>query len=208
MREVPLATVDVRVPPRRETLRRRLADLSLPPRTQALLGDSCSPEATATATIRTRLRTLVNHLVCGSTDSARYDRAVSVLVGLGPGLTPTGDDLLVAILAMGRLLSGGREAIVSRPAVDGLAAAIATRPAGLTTEVGQQLLTASVAGRYPEPLAAFVAALGERGSDREMLNALVTRLTAIGAHSGADWLAGVVALGRACTGKETPCSGA
>lgn len=245
MTDIPLATVDAAGRPSGAMLRRRLADLALPARTAALLGDSCRPKsgvrpstgsghgelveprsplstpdtghrtpddsiaAAASAEIFAALHALVGHLASGDADAACYERAVARLVGLGPGLTPTGDDLLVALAATSRLLSGadnggnGHGVLISRAAADALAGAVATLPPIVTTEVAHHLLRESAAGRFPEPLAAFLRALGDRRVDRETLVRLADRLISTGAHSGADWLAGVVALARACTRENT-----
>jgi hypothetical protein len=224
--EIPLATVDVASPPDRGVLQRQLADLPLPPRVIALLGDApnegpgpLSAGSTrgtapfsdgATEAIRPALRTLVDRLVGGEANAAGYQGAVAQLTGLGPGLTPTGDDLLVALVAASRLFAMDGDGangisphgLLGRGAGDALAAAIAQLPTGLTTDVAQHLLSASVVGRFPAPLAAFVSALGDPRVDRETLAALAERLAATGAHSGADWLAGVVALARACAGGQ------
>ena len=223
MKEVPLARLDVQRPPRRTALGRQLAEIQLPARTAALLREMgpaplipgvsrvAAGEA-ATAAVGAALRTLVGHLAAGSTDPAGYRSAAAALAGLGPGLTPTGDDVLVALVATSRLLSAGptgAAVLLPRAAADELAAAVAGLPSGVTTEIAQHLLAESVAGRYPEPLAALVAALGDSRADRGALNTLVERLVATGAHSGADWLAGVVALASACLGahghRESAC---
>jgi hypothetical protein len=90
--------------------------------------------------------------------------------------------------------------VLPTAATDEFAAAVAALPAGLTTTVAHTLLSQAAERRFPEPLAAFVGALGDPAVDRESLARLLERLVATGAHSGADWLAGVVALARACVG--------
>jgi hypothetical protein len=189
----------------RAILRCQLADLPLPPRSAALLagagaGGSEDPPYCATssdlAAINAALSALVGCLAGGITDPISYHRAVARLVGLGPGLTPTGDDLLVALVATSRRLASAD--VLPTAAADEFAAAVAALPAGLTTTVAHALLSQAAEGRFPEPLAAFVGALGDPAVDRESLARLVERLVATGAHSGADWLAGVVALARGC----------
>jgi hypothetical protein len=212
MSGVPLGAIGVSGAPSRATLQRQLSELTLPPRTTALLRTDAETQpglvsgvasrgAPVTAAIANALRTVVEQLASGSTDSISYQRAVSRLVGLGPGLTPTGDDLLIALLATSRLLSRGSHGLLSCGAAEALRTAVASLPTGLTTEVGEHLLSASVAGRFPLPLAAFVTALGDPYADRVTRGALAQRLAETGAHSGADWFAGVVALAQACVGQ-------
>jgi len=213
VRDIPLGAVDAASPPNRAVLQRQLADLSLPVRTAALLGEVVEERTSddrATAALRLALRTLVEHLAHGEADPTCYQRAVARLAGFGPGLTPTGDDLLVALAAASRLFAmtgdrgtgGGASGLLARRAAEALAAAIAQIPAGLTTDVAQHLLNEGAGGRFPTPLAAFVRALGDPRVDRAVLAGLVEQLAATGAHSGADWLAGVVALARACVGER------
>jgi hypothetical protein len=204
-----LATVRAAAPLDRATLRCHLADLPLPPRSAALLSGAAaggsddspcgiagrSPDLAAAAAIGTALGALVGWLAGGITDPICYRRAVARLVGLGPGLTPTGDDVLVALVAMSRRL--GHAGVLPAAVADALAAAVADVPAGLTTPTAHALLSQAVDGRFPEPLAALVGALGDPAVNREALARLVEQLVATGAHSGADWLGGVVALARA-----------
>jgi hypothetical protein len=203
---IPLATVRATGPFGRAMLRCQLADLRLPPRSAALLagaglgGSEAPPDCAAMsdlaaiAAINAALGALVGCLAGGITDPISYHRAVARLVGLGPGLTPTGDDLLVALVAASRRLAMAD--VLPTAAADEFAAAVAALPAGLTTTVAHFLLSQAAEGRFPETLAAFVDALGDPAVDRETFARLLERLVATGAHSGADWLAGVVALAR------------
>ncbi len=214
-----MAAVDAAAPPCPAALRDQIGHLSLPTRTAALLGDTPedgspwphprssrarvarSPEASAVAELCAALHTLVGHLACGATDVASYRNALARLVGLGPGLTPTGDDLIVAIVAASRVLSlgdaVGGEPLIARAAAEALATAVFALPPTSTTDVAHHLLYESAAGRVPVPLASLVGVLGDPRADRDTVTLLVARLVTTGSHSGADWLAGVVALCRA-----------
>ncbi len=177
------------------------------PKTSGFRHDTTKDTTGATKAVGAGLRTLVALLAEGDGDAEAYRRAVAHLVGLGPGLTPSGDDLLVAVLATARRLGAG--AVLNGSTATRLAAALAEVPAGKTTGVAHEMLAAAAEGRFPAPLAGFVAALGDAGVGFEALAALVQRLTAVGAHSGADWLAGVVALSAACLaskGERCPTS--
>jgi hypothetical protein len=112
-------------------------------------------------------------------------RAVAALVGLGPGLTPSGDDFLCGFLAA---------AWARRPEPDpggGLVAALNRAVAaslGATGEISASLLRVAIRGHWPTPLADLARALaGDRSS--EALDGL-ERLCALGGSSGADLATG------------------
>ena len=124
--------------------------------------------------------------------SAPGDGLDPALTGRGPGLTPTGDDLLVGLAAMSRRLVGGgpgeaRAAVAYSTALAGL-------PASETTPAAHLLLRHASEGRFPAVLASAVEMLGNPNADAETLRTLTERLAAVGAHSGADLLAGALAL--------------
>jgi len=196
---IELTTVPPAAPLSPGVVRRHLADLRVPSRTAALLaedGTGSDAEGPATSAIRAGLTAIVSALASGTTDALCFQRGVRRLVGVGPGLTPTGDDVLVALVATSRRLAAG--GLLQEAAADQFAAAVATRPPGRTTAVADHLLAEAAEGRFPQPLAVFVAALGDPGVDRATLAGLTDRLAATGAHSGADWIAGVIALTRVC----------
>jgi len=102
--------------------------------------------------------------------------AARSLLGLGPGLTPAGDDCLVGWLAGCRTAS---------PAGRALAEAVGSRllreAAGRTGQLSRAFLGAVVAGEVAEPVRDFVLAPDETR---------LAGLLALGATSGADLLAG------------------
>jgi hypothetical protein len=200
---IPLAQVPAATPLCRVALGRHLGDVRLPPRSAMLLRTDLPGRETADEradggagpAVRVALRALVGHLWIGSADAVCVQQGVGSLVGLGPGLTPTGDDVLVALVATSRRLANG--GLFSAASTDRLAAAVAAIPEGRTTPVAHHLLSEATRGFFPRPLASLVGALGDPNVDSERLAGLVARLAAIGAHSGADWLAGALALANA-----------
>ncbi|MEN6369417.1 MAG: DUF2877 domain-containing protein [Thermotogota bacterium] len=125
---------------------------------------------------------------CAAPDPA----ALFALVGLGTGSTPSGDDLLVGILAgltaMSALSAAGQELEALRQVLAGVS--LRTHPAS------RQMLTAAADGAFPEPLLPLVSALGNARAAEELESAAV-RVLALGASSGRGFLAGVLAsLGR------------
>jgi hypothetical protein len=113
----------------------------------------------------------------GARDPRGCLRAAIRLLGLGPGLTPAGDDVVIGWVVALRALGGpsGR-ALVRR-----VAAPLATAAATRTTTLARALLAAALAGHVAEPVRAFVA----RPDPAE-----VAAVLALGASSGADFLAG------------------
>ncbi len=92
----------------------------------------------------------------------------------------------------------GEDALEAEGVEARAAVAFATSLAGLagadTTPAARKLLTQASSGAFPFVLADFVEAIGNPGARPEHLRAITERLTATGAHSGADLLAGAVAL--------------
>jgi len=82
-------------------------------------------------------------------------RTATRLIGLGPGLTPAGDDVMAGTMA-GLVLLG-------HPAADRFAAAVTALAAGRTTELSRALLRHAAAGRVSAEYAAVLHGLvGER----------------------------------------------
>lgn len=191
----------------------RWAPLPLPQRTRVLLGLDPVPEAGVEAAALRRaaagLRALADALVTARPDpgtteerpdapsrdaagAAAWDRRVRALAGLGPGSTPTGDDLLVGFAAAGKVLAdAGR---VSPSACDAFLAALQRLPADVTSPVGREMLAHAARGSFPEPLLALVACWREPRRDAADVVAAMTALADVGAHSGADMLAGALAV--------------
>jgi Protein of unknown function (DUF2877) len=122
-------------------------------------------------------------------------RAVAGLVGLGSGLTPSGDDVLAgAVVALRALERGGS------PGPAGLASDLA-RATGCraTTALSAALLQDAGRGRCIPELAAFLEAV-DRGGD---LPPVVSRLVAVGHSSGAAMGHGaILVLTTAHVGRE------
>ena len=119
----------------------------------------------------------------GNLEASACVGAVADLVGLGPGLTPSGDDFLVgALAALDALGQTNIRAVLGRAVV---AAADRTSP------LSASLLRAAAAGHVSENLHTMVAALvtGDAG-------AAMATAARIGHTSGFDALAGAVVTGR------------
>ena len=108
--------------------------------------------------------------------------AARPLVGLGPGLTPSGDDALVGIEAALRALGHPAAGFLARALDD-----VTER----TTDVSTALLRRAARGEFTERIQRLLAALLDE-NDSE-LPAAIERAVAWGATSGRDCLLGVIA---------------
>jgi Protein of unknown function (DUF2877) len=129
-----------------------------------------------------------SRLVAGLADAARdYDASAAVaarLLGSGPGLTPSGDDVLAGFLA--GAFAFGLDAAALRQAIAVLAPA-------RTTALSAALLWHSARGECINELAAVVALLtGQRRPGPEEPGRAVSRLLSVGHSSGAALAMGLV----------------
>jgi len=120
----------------------------------------------------------------GREDVASTRRAAGSLVGLGPGLTPAGDDALCGFM-LGRWMAGNYD----RP-VDLALRGVALSSGGRTSDVSAVQLALAGEGRFGEALLSVAEALEARSST---LLAATERCLGEGATSGADALLGLVA---------------
>jgi len=125
-------------------------------------------------------RWLSSVLDAHTTPAVACREAVQGLVGLGPGLTPSGDDFLVGALAL-------LDAIAERAAHAALARAIVDAAPGLTTPLSTCFLRTAAAGHVGEALHRAVSSVITGDAD-----AAVAAVGKIGHSSGWDMMAGVV----------------
>jgi hypothetical protein len=122
-------------------------------------------------------------------DGKRLDDVLARVVGRGPGATPSGDDVLVGVLAV---LTCSR----SGAAGDSAAKALGRSLMPLlprTTDVSGQLLRQAVNGLFCRDLHELVSGLLGAPSPRQ-LGDKVRRVIEIGATSGADMCEGLLAF--------------
>lgn len=120
-------------------------------------------------------------------DVACIHAGVEALAGLGPGLTPAGDDFLVGVLAA---LHATAEQGATPVAQRQLALAIATIAAPRTTRLSAAWLTHGGRGHFGERWHHLIMALNRL--DAGAIKQAVTKIEAIGATSGTDGLDGFV----------------
>jgi hypothetical protein len=126
-----------------------------------------------------RIAALRSALLSG--DAQATASSAVALIGLGIGLTPSGDDFLVGLLA-------GLEAS-DHPMRGALAAAIARQARGRTTEFSAALLEHACRGEFSQRLHDVLIAIA--AGDVAALRHAIARAMAYGATSGADTLAGL-----------------
>lgn len=114
---------------------------------------------------------------------ARPDTPVARLLGRGPGLTPTGDDVLAGALVTLRALGS--------PAAAPLALAVRAKAPGATTAVSAGLLRHAVEGRCIPQLADLLTAVAHETEPAGLARA-AGALLAVGHCSGAGLLHGVL----------------
>ena len=144
--------------------------------------------------LSTNLDRLRLALATGDHDGAR--RAVDAMLGLGPGLTPAGDDAVAGLLLAVHHLGEPREPAVARLRAHVLAAAPRR-----TNGVSAALLSQAAKGYAAPQVIAVLDALGTGPA----LGAAVSALLRLGHTSGSDLAHGIAAgallvLGRRSTG--------
>ena len=114
-------------------------------------------------------------------DAERFVDGARRLIGLGEGLTPAGDDLLVGSLAVARRFRP--DFLVDNP---GIGRALADTALGGTTLVGREFLFEALEGRFSEIVIALLTA-----ADVPRARAALDDLLELGATSGADTATGM-----------------
>ncbi|MFB6671614.1 DUF2877 domain-containing protein [Streptomyces sp. NPDC056390] len=148
-----------------------------------------SMEAAVTRALADGRETLVRAIT--SADDAGMRRGVLSLLGLGPGLTPAGDDFLTALALLSSLHSSGL-----RPFGRALQDVLLEHP-GRTTRLSVTTLDEALAGRARASLLDVLHALARpsgwsEARPTESIRIPVRHVLAIGHTSGTDILSGLV----------------
>lgn len=153
----------------------------------ALVVDLPPPASTFVTKLHRRLREPADKLVIGLQrgDAAKCEEGAAGLVGLGDGLTPAGDDWIVGSL-LGAYVLWKED--VSRPLGDAVAEAIS----GKTTPLSTAMILAASRGECSAAWHDLFEAL--LAGDEGLIRSVAERLMARGHTSGADALAGFVAI--------------
>lgn len=122
-------------------------------------------------------------------------QGVRQLVGLGFGLTPTGDDALLGFILAMELDAANRSFI------SGLTADILSWLPGRTTEISEQFLRLGLQSHYAEPPLSLLQSLYH--GDATAQTAAIEQVLGIGHSSGGDLLTGLAA-GLQCLVEHQP----
>jgi Protein of unknown function (DUF2877) len=122
-------------------------------------------------------------------------RAIAALIGCGPGLTPSGDDLIVGFLA--GLWTTASDVPAKRMFRQALCAAVAAG-AGATGDISRAYLTHATCGRFAEPLAMLAAGIGD-GAPIGQIERLTDAALRVGHSSGRDGVLGLLLGLAACS---------
>lgn len=132
--------------------------------------------------------------------------AACALIGLGPGLTPSGDDVVAGFLVGLHHLAVPREATRAGQALSAARAHVRDRIGGrvlLEAPVRTTTLSAALLGHATRgQTAAEVTAVLNALSGRRPLSPVLMRLMAVGHSSGYDMACGILAAGRALLGQR------
>jgi hypothetical protein len=120
-----------------------------------------------------------------------FEEAIQGLIGLGPGLTPSGDDFLVGALAL-------LDAIGEREAHAALARAIIDALPGSTAPLSACFLRVAAAGHVGEALHRAVSSVTTGDVD-----AVIAAVENIGHSSGWDMMAGIMTTLRIVVAAQT-----
>jgi hypothetical protein len=134
----------------------------------------------------------------------RDPRALTALVGLGGGATPSGDDLLVGLaagLTMLETVSPSAHATLVE-----LRQALLAEVWERTALASAQMLTAVLARQVPEPLRRLATVLGHPAASPGAIRAAAERVSDLGARSGSFFLQGFLLAWRGHGPRERPCA--
>ena len=120
--------------------------------------------------------------------------ALQGLVGLGPGLTPSGDDTLAALALLVSLYSNNSERIVPQTSL--ITTAI-SQASSRTTKLSREFLRLAALGRGNESTSRVCEAV--LTGDAESVRQSTKRVLEIGETSGTDTMLGVVIGANCCT---------
>ena len=125
-------------------------------------------------------------------DRSETDMAIKGLIGLGPGLTPSGDDLLGGFMvALITTLKTSSTAKSSHPRLrDDLAESISYHSLSNTTDISASLLEFAAKGLASSSVHKLIGKLLQRESSDDTLRAALS-VTEVGHSSGWDCLVGI-----------------
>jgi hypothetical protein len=115
-------------------------------------------------------------------------RILERVIGCGPGLTPSGDDLVTGFLA--GLFSTAGEGRARRGFLEAFCRTVAAA-AGCTTDISRTYLSHAVAGGFAEPLVKLARQIGA-GGDHGAIESATTAALRVGHSSGSAGVFGLL----------------
>ena len=137
-------------------------------------------------TLKERILCLKDAVTTGPESS--IEKAITSLVGFGPGLTPTGDDFLTGIMAILHMME---KMGYPHRAGNRILNYIARSCLDKTTIFSEQMLLDGASGHFAFPIAKLVKDLMTQDNE-ERLKSSVNDLLSAGASSGYDVLSGML----------------
>ena len=125
--------------------------------------------------------------------------AVRELIGLGPGLTPSSDDMLAGLVLLCVLYAKNCGGVQRASRL--IAQATTSEACGKTTLLSEEYLCQAASGRGNEPVMRLCAEL--LTGKRESVEVETRRVLNIGESSGTDTVLGIVLGTMLCTGKQS-----
>ncbi|HEU5198465.1 MAG TPA: DUF2877 domain-containing protein [Ktedonobacterales bacterium] len=168
----------------------------------ACLQPEASPEkARASSRLLTTARLATQNLLDGIAQQrmSLARQGVSALIGLGPGLTPSGDDVLTGLIAATLVLGEALEQPVmfyQRLSAEALALAYSR-----TNKISSTWIEYAGRGEVAEHLGRLFEALTQH--DRSLIEQAAQEVLSSGATSGGDLLAGIILGGRCLIAQAT-----
>ena len=146
-------------------------------------------EEAITTPLRSRAATGLSALVHGlqQTNLDVVNKGIKALIGLGPGLTPAGDDFLVGFLA--GLTLGPPATVVSAPSLSELRTCI-DKAADQTTRLSGAWLRCAAHGQFGETWHSLAHAL--QSGQRKKIDQAAHHILSTGATSGVDAMTGLL----------------
>ncbi|WP_254907531.1 DUF2877 domain-containing protein [Candidatus Enterococcus lemimoniae] len=117
-------------------------------------------------------------------EQSQQESGLDFLIGRGPGLTPSGDDMVVGHLAARILLKEENSTLIN------LLTELLTEQF-LTTDISKHYLLCALSGRFSEPVRNLVTALTTNSNEEEIAHA-AEAIMSVGHTSGVDLLAGLI----------------
>lgn len=111
--------------------------------------------------------------------------SINSLIGLGVGLTPSGDDFLVGFVSVLSIIANNYANTIKKKIISSININVIS-----TTDVSRKMLRIALSGKYGDSIFNFVNALLQ--NNKKLLNYSLEELLSIGSSSGMDLAIGII----------------